>query len=62
MIAHAGGYACGVLLGVLLALVPERVLQSKGVTIGSVLALTLLVAWTGWLAVQHPAAATAAGR
>jgi membrane associated rhomboid family serine protease len=50
VIAHVGGYVCGMLVGIVLALLPERVLQSKVVTIGSVLVLAMLVGWTGWLA------------
>ena len=52
VVAHAGGFVAGGLLGGLLALVPPARLQRAATEIVSLLLLVTLVGWTWWLALR----------
>jgi len=52
VVAHAGGFVAGGLLGGLLALVPPARLQHAATEIVSLLLLVTLVGWTWWLALR----------
>ena len=54
VIAHLGGFVAGVLLGALLAAIPQRILQNSALIGGAWVVLLGLFTWTGWLALTHP--------
>ncbi len=51
--AHAGGYAAGVILGLVINFLPQKVAQAKAVTVGAWLSLIGGALVTGWLALIH---------
>lgn len=50
VIAHAGGFASGITLGVVLSSLPNRLLQSRALAAGTWLVFGALFAATNWLA------------
>lgn len=50
MVAHAGGYAAGAVLGIVLNLLPPFIPQSRSFVAGAWMTLGFLVLLTGWLA------------
>ncbi|MBI4662523.1 MAG: rhomboid family intramembrane serine protease [Verrucomicrobia bacterium] len=49
VVAHFGGFAAGIVFGLLLNALPNGVLSQPVVGVGSWIALALLMLWTGWL-------------